>query len=137
MIEAGLDDVQGIDEKFLALFDRYLCPDDPKSIEFEHSTIGNPTNLLIKIKECPEAELMGTDNCLASKNLGIPSHRLMTFRYNLLTQKYGEEMVGSKFSNIPIARNKFSIHLITKNIVESEESLLGLGLTKPNVKEWF
>ena len=61
----------------------------------------------------------------------------MTFRYNLLTQKYGEEMVGSKFSQIQIARNKLSIHLITKNIVESEESLLGLGLAKPNVREWF
>ena len=46
-------------------------------------------------------------------------------------------MVEGKFSYIPIARNKVSTHFITKNIVESEESLLGLGLAKPNVREWF
>ena len=80
---------------------------------------------------------MGTEKCLASKNLGIPSHKLMSFRYNLLTQKYGEEMVESKFGQIPFTRNKRSTHLITKNIVESEESLSGLGLAKPIEKEWF
>ena len=41
------------------------------------------------------------------------------------------------FSQLDIARNKYSAHFITKNIAESEESLLGLGLVQPNIREWF
>ena len=66
LIKEGLDSNKDINQQFLDNYDRYLCPNNPESIEFSFSSLGNSKALLIDIIECPKAAFVGTKECIAS-----------------------------------------------------------------------
>ena len=61
-------------------------------------------------------------------NLVTDNLIVLSYRNDFISTKFGEEMVQKRFEVVSkIERNTFSGRYLTKNIVESEESLIGLG----------
>ena len=61
----------------------------------------------------------------------------MGFLHDFIPTGYGEEMVQTRFDVVDVLqRGSYNGKYVTKTIVESEESWLGLGF-QSTFKEWF
>ena len=80
---------------------------------------------MINIQECNRND---TGTCLSMSNLVTDNLIFLSYRNDFISTKFGEEMVQKRFEVVSkIERNTFSGRYLTKTIVESEESLIGLG----------